>query len=60
GSPASTVEDAQQGRLSRAAGAYMEQTGHDWEIRFDIIGVLIEENGDYQLEHIKDAWWPGL
>ncbi|MEL6392072.1 MAG: YraN family protein [Bacteroidota bacterium] len=60
GSPASTVEDAQQGRLSRAAGAYMEQTGHDWEIRFDIIGILIEENGDYQLEHIKDAWWPGL
>ncbi|MEM8585810.1 MAG: YraN family protein [Bacteroidota bacterium] len=58
--PTGTVEAAQQARLSRAAGNYMEQVGHDWEIRFDIIGILIEENGDYQLEHIEDAWWPGM
>ncbi|MEM6397906.1 MAG: YraN family protein [Bacteroidota bacterium] len=60
GGPTGTVDAKQQGRLSRAAGAYMEQCGHDWEIRFDIIGILIEENGDYKLEHVEDAWWPGL
>ncbi|MEM7572158.1 MAG: YraN family protein [Bacteroidota bacterium] len=60
GGPTGEVSAEQQARITAAAGVYMEQIGHDWEIRFDIIGILLQPNGDYQLEHIQDAWWPGM
>lgn len=60
GGPTGEVNDQQRQRITAAAAAYMEQIGHDWEIRFDIIGILLHPNGDYKLEHIEDAWWPGM
>ncbi|MEL6140005.1 MAG: YraN family protein [Bacteroidota bacterium] len=60
GEPSSFVGPRQIELISAAASAYMESINHDWEIRFDIISILIEETGDYQLEHIEDAFFPGL
>lgn len=57
GGPTGTITARQQQLISSAAGDYMRQIGHDWEIRFDIIGILIEETGDYKLEHIEDAFF---
>lgn len=46
--------------LARAAGAYMEQKAHHWEIRFDVIAITWDNDQDYRLEHLRDAFWPGV
>ena len=37
--PEATLDKHKWQRLARAAGAYMEKVGHEWEIRFDTISV---------------------
>lgn len=46
--------------LVSAAIAYMTEIDHNWEIRFDIVSVLLRRNGDYRIEHFEDAFFPGL
>ncbi len=46
--------------MADAASAYMEQSGHDWEIRFDFISVLLQSDQHAEIEHFKDAFFPGL
>jgi putative endonuclease len=60
GRPEEFVTPAKERRLSTAAAAYMEQTGHDWAMRFDVVSLLKEKNGAFKLEHIRDAFFPGL
>jgi putative endonuclease len=43
--------------LSDAASAYMEKSGHDWEIRFDFISIVLQSDQHYILEHFKDAFF---
>ena len=45
--------------LGKAANVYMERTQHDWEIRFDLITVVLHPNGRVALEHFEDAFFPG-
>lgn len=58
GDPALAVNAQKQKLLTDAAGAYMEHISHDWEIRFDIISVIIKSEG-HDLKHYKDAFFPG-
>jgi putative endonuclease len=60
GHPSGAVSATKEAKISRAAKAYMYETGHDWEIRFDIISVLLHQDGSHTLEHIQDAFFPGL
>lgn len=60
GHPLEFVRPRQAELLSAAAAAYMEQINHEWELRFDLVSVIIEEDGTYKLEHVKDAFFPGL
>lgn len=61
GHPLEFVRKRQTQLLSTAAAAYMEQINHDWEIRFDLVSLIIyREDQSYQLEHVKDAFFPGL
>jgi putative endonuclease len=60
GRPEEFVTPAKERRLAEAAAAYMEKSGHDWAMRFDVVAVLKEKNGDFKLEHIRDAFFPGL
>lgn len=61
GHPLEFVRARQVELLSAAASSYMEQIGHEWEIRFDLVSVIIyHQNEDHVLEHIKDAFFPGL
>jgi putative endonuclease len=59
GQPAEFVESKKEMMLAGAASAYMEEIGHDWEIRFDIIGIVFQNEQQYELKHIPDAFFPG-
>ncbi len=58
GDPALAVTPKKQRLLADAASAYMDQVGHTWEIRFDIISVILQQP-EYDLQHFKDAFFPG-
>ena len=60
GRPEEFVSPAKERHIAKAAAAYMEQTGHDWAMRFDVVAVLKEKNGGFKVEHIRDAFFPGL
>jgi len=56
GAPELAVNDIKKTLLQDAASAYMEQISHDWEIRFDIISIILQKEG-YTLEHFEDAFF---
>jgi len=60
GHPSGAVSVTKEKNMSKAAAAYMREVGHDWEIRFDIISILLHKDGSHTLEHIEDAFFPGL
>ncbi|MCB0546770.1 MAG: YraN family protein [Phaeodactylibacter sp.] len=60
GKPEEFVTTQKEKLIVDAAIAYMEAIGHDWELRFDIISILYQNDSDYQLEHFRDAFFPGL
>ncbi|MCO6476913.1 MAG: YraN family protein [Phaeodactylibacter sp.] len=60
GRPEEFVTPQKEQLITDAAMEYMESIGHDWELRFDIISVLFRNEDDYQLEHFRDAFFPGL
>ena len=57
GNPEDFVSERQQALIQEAAAQYMEQIGHDWEIRFDIISILWQDHQEAKLTHIKDAFF---
>ncbi len=60
GHPSAAVSPAKEKNICRAASAYLEEINHTWEIRFDIIAILLHPDGSHVLEHIEDAFFPGL
>lgn len=60
GKPEEFVSPAKERRLAEAASAYMLQAGHDWAIRFDVVSILKEKNGQFKVVLIRDAFFPGL
>ena len=60
GEPASFVNWKKEDLMITAASAYMEQINHEWEIRFDIVGILWRSDKDYEIKHYEDAFFPGL
>ena len=56
GQPEESISPKKEALLKDAAAVYMEQIGHQWEIRFDIISILIKGDG-YSIEHFKDAFF---
>lgn len=60
GEPASFISARKKVLLQDAAAAYMHQINHTWEIRFDIIGILLPTNKDVTIQHYEDAFFPGL
>ena len=57
GQPEEFLTEAQQLRIMGIANAYIEEVEHNGEIRFDIISIVLKENGDYKLKHFEDAWF---
>ena len=40
-----------------AASQYMDHIQHTWEIRFDIISIILHENAKYEIKHFEDAFY---
>jgi putative endonuclease len=60
GDPAESVNARKERLLIDAAAAYCISVNHEWEIRFDIISVVITKEGNTTLDHYKDAFYPGI
>ena len=59
GPPEAFVSPQQEATLFEAAMLYMDLIDHEWEIRFDVIGILYKGTS-HQLKHIEDAFLPGI
>lgn len=57
GEPEEAVHDKKQQQLVQAAQEYIEQSGHEGEIRFDIIAIELT-GGRQQIRHFEDAFFP--
>ena len=57
GEPEEFVNKAKKQNLVKAANAYIEQHKLDFEVRFDIISVVIS-GGKTMVHHIEDAFYP--
>lgn len=58
GGPEDAVDARKQDILARTAGAYMEHIDYDWEIRFDIVAVLLRGDKVLEIRHVEDAFFP--
>lgn len=59
GEPAEAVGTAKESFLIRAAEAYLEIHDLNMDTRFDIVSIVIDNNGE-SIEHIKDAFYPEM
>jgi len=57
GDPQAFVSKAKQKHLIRAAHAYVERHKLDVEVRFDVIGIILNQSGQ-KLEHLEEAFQP--
>lgn len=57
GQPEDSISSYKENLISDAASQYMQKVGHEWEIRFDIISIIYNENQEPQLDHYMDAWF---
>jgi len=60
GRPEAMVTRRKQRLLIDAAMAYMRSIHYEWEIRFDIVAITGSPDRDYEILHIRDAFFPGL
>lgn len=54
------VDAYQRQRLVEAANAYVRQRQLNLSVRFDIIGINIQSDGTYNIEHAERAFYPTL
>ena len=54
----SAVDEKKMRNLIRAAHNYILIKNLDCETRFDVITVILNNEGEYKLNHIKDAFLP--
>jgi len=57
GEPQAFVSRGKQSHLIRATQAYIDKHKLDLEVRFDVIGVIINQRGE-KLEHLEGAFQP--
>ena len=59
GPPEQSISPKKRMLLADAASRYMELIHHEWEIRFDVISVIIHQDTLQSIEHHKDSFFPG-
>lgn len=55
--PEASVTAYKQGLIMDAAAQYMQKINHEWEIRFDVISLILNEGELVELEHFEDAFF---
>lgn len=58
GYPERAVNKAKQQQYIRLAKAYIEKEKWKLDVRFDIISIVMQNEQNFELEHIKDAFFP--
>jgi putative endonuclease len=58
--PEAAVSAKKQQMLVAAAIDFMHHIGHEWAIRFDVLGIVLNKTSAPKIEHHKDAFFPGL
>jgi len=58
GLPYEAVTWQKQRKLSQAATIFIRQNKYEGEIRFDVVSILANKENQYNIRHIKDAFWP--
>lgn len=58
--PMDAVNLQKQKFLIKAANAYINRYYLELEVRFDIITVVFQNEHEYKLKHIEDAFYPTL
>lgn len=58
GGPEEAVNKRKQRVMVRTAGEYMASIDYEWEIRFDIIAVILQNGRLLTIRHIEDAFFP--
>jgi len=58
GEPEDFVDAVKQALLVCAADEFIELMDFNGEARFDIVAILFDQQGNYRLNHIQDAFWP--
>jgi len=59
GTPEQSITKSKMELLAQAAGAYMRQIGHEWEVRFDSVVVQLFRDGSFAITHHEDIYFPG-
>lgn len=59
-SPARSVDKKKQRNIIHATHAYVRYNRISLDVRFDIIWVIIKQNGSHKISHYKDAFIPML
>lgn len=57
GQPEEAITERKKTLLADAASVYMDKIDHNWEIRFDVIAVVLKNEKAPIIEHFKDAFW---
>ncbi len=57
GGPEEAVDRKKQDMIARTAGSFMAQIGHEGEIRFDIISILLARGVLKSIRHAEDAFF---
>jgi putative endonuclease len=58
--PQESVDTRRQKRLIRAANAYIYQSNLNLEVRFDIITIVFDDEINYKITHIENAFYPAV
>ena len=53
--PQDAITISKQRRIVRAADAYIQEHDIDFECRFDVISVIVNQ-GKHEIEHLEDAF----
>ncbi|MDR1919925.1 MAG: YraN family protein [Tannerellaceae bacterium] len=59
-SPEEAIDQAKIKRLVSAADVYARRFRIEMPVRFDIITLLKDENGGYEIDHLEDAFYAPL
>lgn len=59
GNPESFITRQKERLLADAAGIYMDEIQHEWEVRFDYIGIRLLGPDRNFIEHFEDVFFPG-
>lgn len=58
GRPEESISEKKEALIMDAAQRYMDEINYDWEVRFDIIAVILSKSHQLiELEHFKDAFF---